>query len=171
MTSDKASLYVLLISVHGLIRGHDLELGRDADTGGQTKYVVDLARALALQDNVERVDLVTRLVDDASVSSDYRNPIEVLPDGVQIVRIAAGPDEYIRKEELWDYLDIFADNLLQWLNQQPRMPDVLHSHYADAGYVAVQLAHLTGIPLVHTGHSLGRDKRCRLLAMGLNTIH
>ena len=169
MTSDKASLYVLLISVHGLIRGHDLELGRDADTGGQTKYVVDLARALALQDNVERVDLVTRLVDDASVSSDYRNPIEVLPDGVQIVRIAAGPDEYIRKEELWDYLDIFADNLLQWLNQQPRMPDVLHSHYADAGYVAVQLAHLTGIPLVHTGHSLGRDKRCRLLAMGLNT--
>jgi sucrose-phosphate synthase len=36
-----------LISVHGLIRGHDLELGRDADTGGQTKYVVDLARAIA----------------------------------------------------------------------------------------------------------------------------
>lgn len=39
--------HLLLISIHGLIRGHDLELGRDADTGGQTKYVVDLARALA----------------------------------------------------------------------------------------------------------------------------
>ena len=30
-------LYLLLISVHGLIRGHDLELGNDDDTGGQTK--------------------------------------------------------------------------------------------------------------------------------------
>ena len=39
-------LFIVLISVHGLIRGHDLELGRDADTGGQTKYVVELARAL-----------------------------------------------------------------------------------------------------------------------------
>lgn len=170
MTSEKTPRYILLISVHGLIRGRDLELGRDADTGGQTKYVVDLARALALQDTVERVDLATRLVDDAGVSADYRQPIESLPEaGAQIVRIAAGPDAYIRKEELWDYLDIFADNLLHWLYQQPRMPDVLHSHYADAGYVAVRLAHLTGIPLVHTGHSLGRDKRCRLLAMGLTT--
>jgi len=33
----KNPLYIVLISVHGLIRGHDLELGRDADTGGQTK--------------------------------------------------------------------------------------------------------------------------------------
>ncbi len=31
--------YLLLISVHGLIRSEDLELGRDADTGGQTIYV------------------------------------------------------------------------------------------------------------------------------------
>ena len=130
MTSEKAPLYILLISVHGLIRGHDLELGRDADTGGQTKYVVDLARALALQDNVERVDLVTRLVNDPSVDSDYQTPQEPLPEGAHIVRIAAGPDAYIKKEELWDYLDIFADNLLHWLSQQPRMPDVLHSHYA-----------------------------------------
>ena len=44
--TDTNGKYLLLISVHGLIRGHDLELGRDADTGGQTKYVVDLARAL-----------------------------------------------------------------------------------------------------------------------------
>lgn len=169
MTSEKEPLYILLISVHGLIRGHDLELGRDADTGGQTKYVVDLARALALLGNIERVDLVTRQVNDPSVDPDYRKPLESLPEGARIVRIAAGPDAYIKKEELWDYLDIFADNLLHWLRQQPRMPDVLHSHYADAGYVAVRLAHLTGIPLVHTGHSLGRDKRCRLLALGLTS--
>ncbi len=162
-------LYPLLISVHGLIRGHDLELGRDADTGGQTKYVVDLARALALREDVARVDLVTRQIIDPNLSADYGEPIERLQDKAHIIRIAAGPDGYFRKEELWDYLDIFADNLLQWLHQQPRMPDVLHSHYADAGYVAMRLSHLTGIPLIHTGHSLGRDKRRRLLATGLHS--
>jgi sucrose-phosphate synthase len=30
---------ILLIIIHGLIRARDLELGRDADTGGQTTYV------------------------------------------------------------------------------------------------------------------------------------
>ena len=37
-------LYVLMLSLHGLIRGKDLDLGRDADTGGQILYVVELAR-------------------------------------------------------------------------------------------------------------------------------
>lgn len=160
-------LYIVLISVHGLIRGRDLELGRDEDTGGQTKYVIELANALAKQPNVGKVDLVTRLISDPEVSSDYAQPIEVLSNNARIVRIEAGPQSYIRKKELWDHLDSFADNLLTWLHRQPRLPDILHSHYADAGYVGVRLVHETGLPLVHTGHSLGRDKCRRLLALGL----
>ena len=62
-------MYICLLSIHGLIRGHDLELGRDADTGGQTKYVVDLARALAQREDITQVDLVTRRVVDAHVTS------------------------------------------------------------------------------------------------------
>jgi len=160
--------YLLVISIHGLIRGHDLELGRDADTGGQTKYVIDMATALAAEDEVERVDLVTRRIADPAVSEDYRQPLESLSDKANIVRIEAGPEEYIPKEQLWDHLDSFVDNLMQWLNEQPRMPDLVHSHYADAGYAGVRLANLLGVPLVHTGHSLGRDKRKRLLARGLS---
>ena len=160
-------LYIVLISVHGLIRSRNLELGRDADTGGQTKYVVELAKALAKQPNVERVDLITRRIIDSEVSPDYAELIEPLAENAQIVRIEAGPEGYIRKEELWDHLDSFSDNLLTWLHRQPRLPDILHSHYADAGYVGVRLSHWTGLPLIHTGHSLGRDKCRRLLAMGL----
>jgi sucrose-phosphate synthase len=160
-------LYILLISIHGLIRGRDLELGRDADTGGQTKYVVDLAKALAKQPNVGRVDLVTRQIIDSEVGPDYAVLVESLSEKAQIVRIDAGPEAYIRKEELWDHLDSFADNLLTWMRRQPRLPDILHSHYADAGYVGLRLSHWTGLPLIHTGHSLGRDKCRRLLAMGL----
>lgn len=161
-------MYLLLISVHGLIRGRDLELGRDADTGGQTKYVVELTRALAEREDVEQVDLVTRRVADPRVSTDYAEPIEALSPKARIVRIDAGPEEYLPKEQLWDWLDSFGDNLVHWLNEQGRMPDLVHSHYADAGYVGVRLSSLLGVPLVHTGHSLGRDKRQRLVAAGLS---
>jgi sucrose-phosphate synthase len=44
-----AGLYVLHLHLHGLFRSRDLELGRDADTGGQTTYVLELARALAMR--------------------------------------------------------------------------------------------------------------------------
>ncbi|MDD2740016.1 MAG: HAD family hydrolase, partial [Methylomonas lenta] len=108
-------LHIVLISIHGLIRGQNLELGRDADTGGQTKYVVELAKALALQPDVKRVDLITRRVIDSDVAADYAEPIEMLSENAQIVRIDAGPEAYIPKEELWDHLDNFADNLLSWL--------------------------------------------------------
>jgi sucrose-phosphate synthase len=163
----KESLYILMISIHGLIRGENLELGRDADTGGQTKYVVELTKALAREPGVEQVDLVTRCVIDDAVATDYGEPVEDLSSKSRIIRITAGPDVYIPKEELWGHLDAFTDELFAWLHRQPRLPDMLHSHYADAGYVGVRLSHLTGVPLVHTGHSLGRDKVRRLLAMGL----
>ena len=165
---DTKKCYLLLISIHGLIRGEELELGRDADTGGQTKYVVDLARSLAGRDNVGRVDLVTRRIDDPALSSDYAVPVETLADKLRIIRIDAGPEEYLPKEQLWDHLDSFTDNLVNWLKEQPHMPGLVHSHYADAGYVGVRLANYLAIPLVHTGHSLGRDKRKRLLAKGLS---
>ncbi|MBK1721749.1 HAD-IIB family hydrolase [Thiocystis violacea] len=162
-------MYILLLSIHGLIRGHDLELGRDADTGGQTKYVVDLARALGERDDVSQVDLVTRRVIDPAVSPDYAERIEALSDKARILRIDAGPEEYLPKEQLWDHLDSFVDNLAALLHEVGRWPDIVHSHYADAGYVGVRLSNLIAAPLVHTGHSLGRDKRQRLLAAGLDS--
>ena len=168
MEASTHSLYILLISIHGLIRGENLELGRDADTGGQTKYVVELTRALARQPAIRQVDLITRRIQDAGVSADYGIPVERLNQKARIIRITAGPDLYIPKEELWGHLDAFTDELFAWLHRQPRLPDVLHSHYADAGYVGVRLSHLTGLPLIHTGHSLGRDKVRRLLALGLS---
>ncbi|WP_417762563.1 HAD-IIB family hydrolase [Shewanella sp.] len=167
---EEPGLYIALISIHGLIRSKNLELGRDADTGGQTKYVVDLANALARQPNVAKVDLITRRVLDDRIDCDYSSEIEPLDaEGARIVRIDCGPEQYLPKEQLWEHLDAFTDNLLDFFHEQDRMPDVVHSHYADAGYVATKISHLSGIPLVHTGHSLGRDKRKRLMASGMTS--
>ncbi len=166
MQTDK--LYIALFSIHGLIRGHKLELGRDADTGGQTLYVLELAHALARRDDVGCVDLFTRCVVDSNVDDDYASLVEHISEKLKIVRINAGPNEYLPKEQLWDHLDVFVDNVADYLHQQPRLPDLIHSHYADAGYVGARLVNQLGIPLIHTGHSLGRVKRHRLLASGLS---
>lgn len=161
-----SELYILMLSLHGLIRGHDLELGRDADTGGQVLYVVELARSLARQYQIAKVDLITRRVEDPTVSADYAQPEEMLGSDVRIVRLRCGPRRYLRKESLWPYLDHMVDHALLFLREQKRLPDVIHSHYADAGYVGMQLSQLLGIPQIHTGHSLGRSKQQRLLAQG-----
>ena len=167
MNDNKDKLYIVLVSVHGLIRGQDLELGRDADTGGQTKYVVELLRELGERPEVEQVDLLTRRVIDDAVSKDYREPIESISNKARIVRIDCGEEGYLPKEELWDSLDNFADNMLEYITAQNRAPDIIHSHYADAGYVCNRISHQLNIPLIHTGHSLGRSKRKQLLAGGM----
>jgi sucrose-phosphate synthase len=161
-----SGVVLLLISVHGLIRGTDPELGRDPDTGGQVLYVLELARALARQENVAQVDLLTRMVEDAAVGPEYACPEEVLADHARIIRLPFGPRRYIRKELLWDHLDHLVDRYLDYARALPRLPDLIHSHYADAGHVASRLSALLGIPFVHTGHSLGRCKLARMLEAG-----
>lgn len=161
------NLYFVHISIHGLIRGGELELGRDADTGGQCKYVLELVRALAEHPKVGQVDLLTRQVIDPKVSVDYAEPVEVLGNGAYIKRIPAGPRRYLRKEKLWRYLDAFVDHALAEFRKTARLPDIIHAHYADAGYVGSQLASLLGCPFIFTGHSLGRSKRSILTEGGM----
>ena len=165
-TNNNLNLYIVLISVHGLIRSKDLELGKDADTGGQVKYLIELSKALIEHPDVGRVDLLTRQVFDAKVDDIYAQDEEEITKGATIFRIPCGPRRYLRKEVLWQHLDSFADQSLLHIRKIGKIPDIIHSHYADGGFVGAHLAGLLGVPLIHTGHSLGRDKLQRLLAQG-----
>jgi len=161
-------LRLLHLNLHGLIRSHDLELGRDSDTGGQTLYVLELIKGLAARPEVEKVELITRLIIDRRVSSDYSNPVEKVSSCAEIIRLPFGPKRYIRKELLWPYLDDLADQIVQRLQKENNLPDWIHAHYADAGYVGSLVCRRLGLPLVFTGHSLGREKLRRLLAAGID---
>ena len=161
-------LYIQLFSLHGLIRAHAQEMGRDADTGGQVKYVLELARALALREDVELVDLVTRLIDDKMVSSDYSKEIEPLSEKARIVRIQCGGRKYLRKELLWPHLEEFIDKTIKFFKKQQRTPDIFHGHYADGGYIAKELGKAFDAPFIFTGHSMGRNKCEKLLADGVS---
>jgi len=167
--NKKKGIRIALISLHGLIRGRNLELGRDEDTGGQTKYVVELARNLSTFDEVEKVELITRQVVDERVSEDYAQLVEKLNDKARIIRIPFGPKRYLYKSKLWPYMEQFVDQCINHFQKTKKIPDILHGHYADAGYGGGQLARLLGIPFVFTGHSLGRVKRERLVASGLSS--
>ena len=160
--------YIQMFSVHGLLRSHDMELGYDADTGGQIKYVVELARSLSQRDDIGRVDLFTRLVADKRVSSDYSQPIEQIDDKLRIVRIQCGGRQYMRKELLWPHLDEYTDKTVKFIKREKAIPDVVHGHYPDAGFVAMQLASFFGLPFIYTGHSLGRSKLIKLLKDGMS---
>ncbi|KAM7258305.1 hypothetical protein ACFE04_014046 [Oxalis oulophora] len=186
-------LYIVLISLHGLVRGENMELGRDSDTGGQVKYVVELARALAKMPGVYRVDLFTRQISSPDVDWSYGEPTEMLTSGPEdsdnnevgesssayIVRIPFGPrDKYLRKELLWPHIQEFVDGALAHIlnmskalgeqigGGQPIWPYVIHGHYADAGDSAALLSGALNVPMVLTGHSLGRNKLEQLLKQG-----
>jgi sucrose-phosphate synthase len=111
---------------------------------------------------------VTLLVEDHKISDDYAVPEERLSANARLVRLPFGPRRYLRKERLWPYLDEMLDQLTRWVRVHDHPPDIVHGHYADGGYVGAQLAKLLGVPFVFTAHSLGRVKRDRLLADGLD---
>uniref|UniRef100_A0A7N0U7J7 Sucrose-phosphate synthase n=1 Tax=Kalanchoe fedtschenkoi TaxID=63787 RepID=A0A7N0U7J7_KALFE len=188
--------YIVLISLHGLIRGENMELGRDSDTGGQVKYVVELARALATMPGVYRVDLLTRQISSSDVDWSYGEPTEMLhsgglenhnqelgeSSGAYIIRIPFGPkDKYVAKELLWPHVPEFVDGALSHIIQmskvlgeqigggEPVWPVAIHGHYADAGDSAALLSGVLNVPMVFTGHSLGRDKLEQLLKQGRST--
>ena len=161
VSARKDKLKITLISLHGLIRAHAPDLGRDVDTGGQVKYVLELAREFAKQPNVREVELLTRQIVDPKVDDDYAQLEEPIAENAKIVRIPFGPKRYLRKESLWPYVEVFIDQTLAHFKRNG-LPDVIHGHYADAGLAGAQLARLLHIPFIFTGHSLGRVKQQRL---------
>ncbi|KAK6930700.1 Glycosyl transferase, family 1 [Dillenia turbinata] len=146
-----------------------------SDTGDQIKYVVELARALARMPGVYRVDLFTRQILSTKVDWSYGEPTEMLitgsedaddmgeSSGAYIIRIPFGPrDKYLRKELLWPYIQEFVDGALAHILN---MSKVL-GEQIDAGDSAALLSGALNVPMVLTGHSLGRNKLEQLIKQG-----
>ena len=159
--------YIQLYSPHGLIRYTDPEIGRDKDTGGQVKYVLELLENLSLHPEVRKVDLFTRRIIDKRVAGSYEKEIETVNEKARIIRVTCGGNTYRPKETLWDHLDEFIDKTIRFIDEEGDFPDVVHGHYADGNYLASQVSEIFGIPFLATGHSLGRNKKNILLQEGM----
>lgn len=117
--------------------------------GGMNVYVDELARALAREG--VRVDIFTR-------RHSKEVPATVTVDkGVVLHHIDAGPPREMDPQRTERFMGIFTD---QVIDQLKFIPDVslIHSHYWLSGWAGLRIRSATGLPLVHSFHTLGRVK-------------
>ncbi|MFH1395086.1 MAG: glycosyltransferase [Candidatus Omnitrophota bacterium] len=139
---------ICMLSIHGYVDAHPT-LGK-TDTGGQVTYVLELSKALA-QKGI-KVDIYTRQFQN-------KRTTEHVCRNVRIIRIPCGGKKFIPKEKLFPFLDTFMKNMEKFIKKEQLNYDIIHSHYWDAGYVAMKLSERTGYFFVHTFHSLGAWKK------------
>ena len=116
---------ICMLSTHGYFDPVP-QLGR-TDTGGQVVYVLQLAKALST--SKIKVDIYTRWFDPCKRQID---PVPGYPD-VRVIRIPAGPWEFIPKEEIYDILPELAENMIGFIGEKNLRYDLFHGHYVDGG--------------------------------------
>ncbi|GAC1304660.1 MAG: glycosyltransferase family 1 protein [Vulcanimicrobiaceae bacterium] len=120
-----------------------------ADAGGQNVHVAELSAALVRAGH--RITVFTR-------RDDPRLPARVLmPSGVAVAHVDAGPARAIAKDDLLPHMPAFAQGLARAFGRLA--PDLVHAHFWMSARAALEAAKPLGIPVVHTFHALGSEKR------------
>jgi mannosylfructose-phosphate synthase len=146
--------HIAMLSTHGYF--DPIPLLGETDTGGQVLYVLELSKALARKG--VKVDIYTRWFDH---NRQQINPLKDCPD-VRVIRIPAGPWEFVIKEEIYDLLPELTENLASFINENKLDYDLFHGHYVDAGIVTIEMEKIFHKPAFFTAHSLGAWKRERM---------
>lgn len=142
---------ICMLNPHGYV-AYPPQLGK-TDTGGQTLYVLELAKALGKK-NIN-VDIVTRQFDNLPQEEEiFKN--------VKIIRIPAGPATFVQKEKMYELLPEMVDNFIKYNIKKRRSYDIIHSHYWDGGYAGIILSKMLNVPHVHTPHTLGKQKKLEM---------
>lgn len=128
-----------------------LALVGGVDSGGQNIYVDRVARCLAKMGY--KVDIYCRADDPA-----IKPVVEYFPN-IRVVNVQAGPKKFIPKENMFQYMDEFANNMIQFIEKQNIRYDIIHAHFWMSGYVANLVKQILNIPFVITFHALGKLRR------------
>jgi glycosyltransferase involved in cell wall biosynthesis len=139
-------LSICLVSVHG----DPLAPVGSEGAGGQNVYVRSVARALAARGH--QVDVFTR-------GRDCSLPEVHELDGARVIRLMAGGNGYVPREELFGHLPEFARGAMRWARRENRTYDAVHTNYWLSGWVGLRLTEAWQVPHFHTHHSLGAVKQ------------
>ena len=151
-------MFLAFLNPQGNFDPQDRYWTRHPDFGGQLVYVRQVALALGRMGH--RVDIITRRIRDPQWPG-LDGSLDGYPGapGVRIIRIPAGPDVFLPKEELWPHIGPdWVPGILAFYRREGRFPDAFTAHYADGGLAGALLAAETGIPFTFTAHSLGAQK-------------
>ena len=156
-------MHIVSIALGGCLKAEPVRYGITEDTGGHITYVLGEMHALAQHPAVSEAEIVTRLFSDPHFECIHSQPTESLGPNLRITRIDSGNRAYLAKEALAQDRAAFTAALIENLECRPRLPDLIHAHFADAADVAAKVEAALGIPFVYTAHSLGKDKlRCQI---------
>lgn len=138
---------IALISVHG---DPAIEIGKE-EAGGQNVYVRQVGEALARHG--WQVDMFTR-----RVSPDQPEFVDHSPH-CRTIRLKAGPQEFVPRDELFEFLPEFVQAFLTFEQRQNLSYPIIHTNYWLSSWVGMELKkHHPYLKQVHTYHSLGAVK-------------
>ncbi len=138
--------HIALISVHG---DPAIEIGKE-EAGGQNVYVRQVGEALAQQG--WQVDMFTR-----KVSPDQPTIVQHSAN-CRTIRLTAGPEEFVPRDNLFEYLPVFVEQLLKFQQKEGIEYPVVHTNYWLSSWVGMELKKVQPIKQIHTYHSLGAVK-------------
>jgi sucrose-phosphate synthase len=151
-------MFILHIALQGCLRARNVDYGITADTGGHIKYLLELVEASEADDRINKIEIATRAFCDTKLGPEYAKEREPVSVKTSILRFFTNRSEYVAKEEMAEEVPAFTRNIIAYLRALPKMPDLVHAHYADAGTVARAIKKQLAIPYVFTAHSLGAVK-------------
>ncbi len=155
-------MHIGFLNPQGNFDSDNSHITKHPDFGGQLIYVKQVAIAIAQKGH--KVDILTRQIIDPEWS-EFAEGFDTYPgvDNVRIIRLPAGPKEFLPKELLWSHLITdWVPNILKFYQQQGSLPDAMTAHYGDGGLCGVLIKEETGIPFTFTAHSLGAQKMDKL---------
>ncbi|QRN84062.1 glycosyltransferase [Chloroflexota bacterium] len=122
------------------------------NTGGMNVYVRELTRFLG-QVGVH-VDVFTRSMDEhvPQVSHDLGN-------FNRVVHVSAGPEVYLQKGQLREYIEPFAEGIMAFAEKKGIQYDLIHSHYWMSGLAGMILKERWQVPMLQMFHTLGLMKQ------------
>ena len=138
-----------------MVHTSPLEQAGTGDAGGMNIYVVENALKMA-QAGVE-VDIFTRANKPGLPDS------VKLADGVTVRHLEAGPFGSLSKEEIPSQIGALTSAFMHFHDGKvENYYDIIHSHYWISGQLGWMIAERTGIPLVHTMHTMAKVKNLNL---------
>jgi len=138
-----------------MVHTSPLEQAGTGDAGGMNIYVVENSLKMA-QAGVE-VDIFTRANKPGLPGS------VKLADGVTVRHLEAGPFGTLSKEEIPSQIGALTSSFMHFHDGKvENYYDIIHSHYWISGQLGWMIAERTGIPLVHTMHTMAKVKNLNL---------
>jgi D-inositol-3-phosphate glycosyltransferase len=137
---------IALISDHG---DPAAVIGKE-EAGGQNVYVRKVGETLAKLG--WQVDMFTRKTDANAPSIVQHSP------HCRTIRLSAGPETFIPRDELFPYMPEFVEALAKFQSKSGMHYPLMHTNYWMSAWVGLQLKQRSNVQLVHTYHSLGAVK-------------